>query len=87
MAWDPSKARLLVFGGLGPGRQFMNDTWSFTTDGWTRIETDSAPGARYGSAMVYEAAQDRMVLFGGGGDEGAPDTWIFQDDTWRKLPE
>lgn len=50
------------------------------------------PRARYGAAMVWDAGEDQMILFGGRakslvGERVLNDTWLFnlEDRTWRKF--
>ena len=41
-----------------------------------RLDTPGpTPPARSGAAMVYDAAGDRLVLFGGIGDDALDDAW------------
>ncbi len=51
------------------------------------------PRGRYGAAMVWDAGEDQMILFGGRakglfGEKVLNDTWIFnlEDQTWKRLP-
>lgn len=44
------------------------------------------PSARTDAGMVYDAAQDRMVLFGGFADGRAcQDTWLFKEGVWTRF--
>jgi hypothetical protein len=43
------------------------------------------PEARYNHAMAYDAARDRIVLFGGYGAVRYGDTWVFDGTDWTKL--
>jgi N-acetylneuraminic acid mutarotase len=54
---------------------------------------DRKPRARYGAAMVWDASENQMVLFGGRakgifGEKVLNDTWLLnlEDQTWRKVP-
>ena len=44
----------------------------------------TSPSARGGSAMAYDAARGRVVLFGGADVDGTPlgDTWTWDGTTW-----
>ncbi|MEO7732471.1 MAG: DUF4215 domain-containing protein [Kofleriaceae bacterium] len=51
-------------------------------DGWFAL--DVAPSARAGHAMAYDAARDRVVLFGGTADQAmSSETWLWDGATWR----
>jgi hypothetical protein len=48
---------------------------------WLRVAT-SGPSPRYGMAMAYDVARDRVVLFGGGSGRYPPAIYYY-DDTWE----
>ena len=67
----------VIAGGRGTDGAPLADSW-FVTDGGTsleRLEAPAPPPARSGAAMVFDAAADRMVLFGGLGDRALDDLW------------
>lgn len=48
----------------------MNDVWSFntTTMEWTEIKTTGdVPSQRSNCSMSYDSENDRIIVFGGGG--------------------
>ncbi len=57
--------------------------------GWLQAPSSSGPAARQEQAMVYDAARERVVLFGGnpgplsGG--GFNDTWEWDGDEWSLV--
>jgi hypothetical protein len=54
---------------------------------WTQKE-DIGPRPRSGAAMAYEAARQRVVLFGGGDDNGSfNDTWEWDGDAWTQVAD
>jgi hypothetical protein len=65
--------RLVLFG--GDDGAYRNDLWLLTNANglggssvWSNPIADGAPGSptrRYGSSVVYDGANDRMILFGG----------------------
>jgi hypothetical protein len=71
------------------------ETWVYDLDNnqWTRMETSEGPFGLLDTRMVYNAAADRMVLFGGwfvgeGPDSGASDaTWVYDlnSNTWTEM--
>lgn len=52
----------------------------------TRALQEAGPDPRSGFGLVYDDARDRLVLFGGTGDDGERrgDTWVW-DGAWRRL--
>jgi hypothetical protein len=68
LAYDTAGARLVMFGGFhvsgAPGS--YGDTWALAGGVWTQIIPEaSGPGARDSFGMVYDAARQKVVLFGG----------------------
>ena len=57
------------------------------TLGWSRLPVDqAAPPGRLGHAMVFSPAGERVLLFGGLGENGVlNDTWAFDGATWGEL--
>jgi hypothetical protein len=80
MAYDSAHGQMLLFGGLGTNQiDYLGDTWSWNGTSWTLQPSGStAPAARQGPSMAYDANYDQVVLFGG---QGAPDSSVFAD-TW-----
>ena len=67
----------IIFGGRGTDGKVLADAW-VVADGASALAplavTDS-PKARAGAAMVYDASGDRLVMFGGEGDDAFADVW------------
>ncbi len=90
MAYDGAGGRTVLFGG-----QFIwgaaNDTWTFESESnrWSPATPSSiVPSAREGHALVCDAQNKLMVLFGGrdrSGDLG--DTWTYDPATnaWTEM--
>src|SRR5580700_930969 len=72
---DSVTNQMIVFGGVGGGLDF-GDAWSLTTSGspqWTLVTpAGSGPAARGGHTAVYDSANSRMTIFGGGEGQSAP---------------
>jgi hypothetical protein len=90
MAFDPAGGgRLLMYGGTIPGPgTILAETWIFTTN-WTQQNPSVNPGGRWGHRMVTEAAQNRVLTFGGRSPTihaFANDTWAWTSTTWAPVP-
>jgi len=90
MAFDSVRGVTVLFGGVdtsGPGGSFVakGDTWEWDGTAWTSFGT-TGPSARESSAMAYDSARQKIVLFGG--DNGSPrlgDTWERTGTTWAQV--
>lgn len=67
MDWDPGAQRLILFGGAGSGGTRVRDTWALSGQTWTQIlpAAPTSPATGSGNAMVFDAARQRAILFGG----------------------
>ncbi len=71
VAFDTARNRMVIFGGLhymaaDPFFLGLNDTWAFDGVTWKNLASAGPrPIARRGAAGVYDAVNDRFVIFGG----------------------
>lgn len=79
VVFDPSLNAVVLFGGYSPYNFAFGDTWEFTNGLWTDLSSTlaTAPPARWGAAIAYDARDGYIVLFGG------RDVQTFYNDTWR----
>ena len=93
--YDAPNDRIIVFGGWN-GRQFFNDVWALdTTEGseaWTKLNPHSAwPPPRAQHTAIYDAANQRMIVFGGHQSHyNFNDVWALDlstpgTETWSNL--
>ncbi len=86
MAYDAARQRIVLFGGFvaGPSSNptpvAVADTWEWNGVTWQSLGGLAGPSARGRHAMVYDAARQRVVLFGGA--SGPTSTTRFAD-TWE----
>lgn len=92
--YDPVRDRMIVFGGeVRATPEFTNDVWALSLSGelaWTRLApAGNAPVARSLHSAIYDAANDRMVIFGGvNATSYLGDTWALSlstPPTWIPL--
>jgi Galactose oxidase, central domain/FlgD Ig-like domain len=66
--YDPVRDRMVIHGGYDYFNGYLGDTWSMNLSGapvWTRINATGSSGGRCQHAALYDAARDRMVIYGG----------------------
>lgn len=94
LGYDERRGKTILFGGgifpRVPG-PWATDTWEWNGRRWEQIGT-TGPVGRV-TTMIYDAAREEIVLFGG---VGAPangvqpkfsDTWVWQGRQWRKAAD
>lgn len=87
--YDPVAKRLVTFGGFTDAGRF-EDTWAFdpTAPSWTEIPTPTGnPPRRCLHSASYDAANHRMIVYGGQQSGALDDIWAFDlnTNTWTDL--
>lgn len=89
MACDLNQDVIILFGGyILEGRAVIPtaDTWIWKGEQWAKIKSVASPSPRAGAGMVYDPVQQKLILFGGVGNEGfLQDTWIWDGSSWIEL--
>jgi hypothetical protein len=90
--YDVAHDRMVVFGGLDVMLSTLNDAWALSFSGtptWTRLETvGGPPPARRDHTAIDDPQHDRMVVFGGVGEDYLGDVWALSLSgvpTWTQL--
>jgi len=87
--YDPINTRVMMFGGATNDEEF-GDTWVFNyeTQSWSELTLETTPTPRHSAVMVYDSADEVIILFGGyNGTSQATDTWIFDcaTEVWTEV--
>jgi hypothetical protein len=85
MAYDPVRARAVLFGGRQTNGTTLGDTWAFDGTAWSQLAPPTAPPPRSNHALAYDAARDQTVLFGGWSNGDLGDTWSLDGNAWQQL--
>ncbi len=87
---DLGNGTVLLFGGADATGTPLGDTWLWTgaTSTWTQLTPATAPGARYDASIAFDAARNKVVLFGGSQLVGTPPYTSYAPlgDTWEYDP-
>jgi hypothetical protein len=94
MTFDENSGVYVLFGGrvfTGSTSYLSQDTWVFypATEQWLNITNSNHPSPRYSSAMVYDRALKKILLYGGTDTtKYLSDIWEFETATakWTQLP-
>lgn len=85
LAFDVNANRTVLFGGSNNGSVARNETWLWDGTGqgaWTQAQPTLSPPARSHGAMVFDEANQRVLLFGGIAYVPFSPPTIFAD-TWE----
>ena len=100
-AYDSTSNTLMVFGGWGCGKTYLNDVWILTnandlatTPIWTQLTpAGTGPSPRESSTAIYDPNSNTLVIYGGDAG-GTPfgDLWVLSSangkggtPTWTEL--
>ncbi len=93
LAFDAARGKTVVFGGVDTSSTVLGDLWEWDGVAWTQRCTDATcqaamPAARSGHAMAYDAARQRVVVFGGvsvGTAAVSGETWEWDGTGFTRL--
>lgn len=90
LASDARSKRVLAFGGCCGQTELPSKTWSWDGSSWSRLQPKTAPSDRINVQFAYDAAIQRIVLFGGNvhlSGLQSNDLWTWDAGTWvRQYP-
>ena len=99
MTFYPPTNEIVMFGGRSYGGECysnpdecldeFDDTWLFIDwKIWTKVETVTHPSKRCAHNAVYDATQEKIILFGGYShleNEFYDDTWEWDGAGWKEI--
>jgi galactose oxidase-like protein len=94
MVYDAARRVVVLFGGqtVSPTTPILSDTWTWDGATWTPQHPARSPASRVSFAITYDAARERVVLFGGDSGQGQQfsggygDTWTWDGANWSSAP-
>ncbi|MBL9016286.1 MAG: hypothetical protein JNL83_19010, partial [Myxococcales bacterium] len=94
IAYDARRGVAVMFGGIEddtPSPNVYGETWLWDGLGWLNASPTTSPSSRAWAAMAYDAARDRVVLFGGvaglvTGESVVAETWEWDGARWSLRP-
>ncbi len=89
IAYDPTRERVVMFGGLG-AESVLQDMWEWTGTTWNELTPTTRPEARSNGVMTLDSNRGVVVLFGGTDPNAATgvaydDTWEWNGTNWTKI--
>ena len=71
----------------GNGPEARVNLSSIDVEGWTEMDADPHPSARYGHDMAYSGEENQILLFGGYDGAYDSETWLYdvRTNTWSQV--
>jgi len=90
LGYDEARGVAVLFGGAmldsraSSRSDYLGDTWIWDGSDWARATAPISPSARAFPSVVYDAAREQLVLFGGAidGYRLLSDTWTWDGGRW-----
>lgn len=85
MAYDPIRARTVLFGGQTTVPTYLGDTWEWNGTNWAQ-RASTGPTPRSGHKMAWDPRRGAVLLFGGTDAAGpSGETWSWNGSTWALV--
>jgi cysteine-rich repeat protein len=92
MAFDEAAGEAYLLFGSADGETALDEMWAWDGVTWRELALPAVgarhPAPRRWHTLAWDGAAQRLVLFGGLGDDslaGRDDTWIWQAGQWTQL--
>src|SRR5206468_9366629 len=90
LAHDPVRHRVWLYGGKGDDDVNLNELWALdlASKRWSRVPSDGPrPPPREDHTLVFDQANDQLVLFGGEDGDTSNETWAFDlsRGVWHEI--
>ena len=83
MAYDAARGQIVMFGGYDLALSANSDsTWIWNGVDWAQAQPQTSPSARSQHSMVYNPDSQKILLFGGDGNDG--ETWEWDGANWSQ---
>lgn len=84
MVYDRSIQKSVLFSGLDPSENPVNETWSWNGDKW-QLLSQEGPESRGHFGLVYEPSQKQTLLYGGFADTVSDEFWAWKGNAWEQI--
>lgn len=80
VAWDSARQQVVTFTAMPPPAE----TWVWGSGWWSPVTPAVSPTRRWRHQVAYDAARQRVVLYGGAGNRNMVDTWEWDGTNWSQ---
>ena len=85
VAYDPTRQRMVLFGGYNPMIPNVG-TWELGTT-WMQMSPANPPSGTYGASVAFDPPSGRVVMVGGISTTAPPaaNSWSYDGSSWTTL--
>lgn len=84
MVYDASSGESILFSGLDPSENPVNDTWSWNGLEW-KLLSEEGPESRGHFGFVYDPEHEQTLLYGGYASTVTDEFWVWKDAAWQEV--
>jgi hypothetical protein len=84
MVYDAASSESILFSGLDPSENPVNEIWSWNGEAWKLLSEDG-PESRGHFAFVYDPNHEQTFLYGGYTSTVTDEFWVWKDGTWQEI--
>jgi hypothetical protein len=84
MVYDAASGESILFSGLDPFENPVNETWSWNGTEWKKL-SDTGPESRGHFGFVYDPAHEQILLYGGYASTVTDEFWVWKDNAWEQI--
>jgi hypothetical protein len=84
MVYDAARGESILFSGLDPSENRVNETWSWNGEEWMKL-SDTGPESRGHFGLVYDPNHEQTMLYGGYASTVTDEFWVWKNKTWEQI--
>ncbi|MBV8445543.1 MAG: hypothetical protein JOZ92_06470 [Candidatus Dormibacteraeota bacterium] len=86
MTYDEANGAVVLFGGMTPQGQQLDDTWTWSGSGWVQQHPAHSPTPSDGNLMAYDPVTHDVLLEPSEVFRAPQAGWLWDGNDWKALP-
>lgn len=82
-AYDPTRNRVIMFGGKNAEEQYLNEQWEWTGTAWIRNDPAVLPSPRMNLGLTFDPVRQRLTMYGGYAGVHFDELWTLEESGWQ----
>jgi hypothetical protein len=84
MVYDLAGGESILFSGLDPEEQPVNETWSWNGEEW-KLLSEEGPESRGHFGFVHDPNHEQTLLYGGYTNSATDEFWVWREGAWEQI--